>query len=69
LFSEFGDKTFFIAALLAIKNSRLLIFNAAMLAYLLIGVLSCAFGKYATEFIPITYIKWFAMLIFFLFSF
>ncbi len=39
-----------------------------MLAYLLIGILSCVFGKYATKWIPVEIVKWIAMVLFFGFA-
>jgi len=38
--SELGDKTFFIAAILAMKNPRVTVFSGAMLALALMTVLS-----------------------------
>lgn len=42
--SELGDKTFFIAAIMAMRNNRLTIFAAAISALMLMTVLSAALG-------------------------
>ena len=38
--SELGDKTFFIAAIMAMRHSRLIVFTGAILALALMTVLS-----------------------------
>jgi putative Ca2+/H+ antiporter (TMEM165/GDT1 family) len=43
--SEFGDKTFFIAAIMAMRNSRLEVFASAIAALALMTVLSAAMGQ------------------------
>jgi len=45
LVSEFGDKTFFIAAILAMKNNRWEVFSAAIAALALMTVLSAGMGQ------------------------
>merc|ERR1711936_1466706 len=57
LVSEIGDKTFFIAAILAMRNNRLTVFLAALSALFLMTVLSALLGWVVTTFIPreITY--------------
>jgi len=57
LVSEIGDKTFFIAAILAMRNNKLTIFLAALSALFLMTVLSALLGWVVTTFIPreITY--------------
>lgn len=40
--SEFGDKTFFIAAIMAMRNNRIEVFASAMAALALMTVLSAA---------------------------
>lgn len=49
--SELGDKTFFIAAIMAMRHSRLTVFIGAMAALGLMTVLS-AFLGFATTVIP-----------------
>merc|ERR1712130_323300 len=57
LVSEIGDKTFFIAAILAMRNNKLTVFLAAPSALFLMTVLSALLGWVVTTFIPreITY--------------
>lgn len=43
--SEFGDKTFFIAAIMAMRNSRLEVFSSAIAALALMTILSAAMGQ------------------------
>ncbi|EME32776.1 uncharacterized protein Gasu_01380 [Galdieria sulphuraria] len=45
LVTELGDKTFFIAAIMAMKNSRILVFQGALCALLCMTLLSVALGK------------------------
>lgn len=52
--SELGDKTFFIAAIMAMKHSRLTIFISAMSALSIMHVMSSFFG-YAITVIPRVY--------------
>jgi len=49
--SELGDKTFFIAAILAMKNPRLIVFAGAILSLALMHVMASFFG-HATTIIP-----------------
>jgi len=51
LLTELGDKTFFIAAIMAMRHPRLIVFGGAIAALALMTVLSCAFGM-AANFIP-----------------
>jgi len=44
LVSEFGDKTFFIAAIMAMRHPRLEVFGAAIFALALMTILSAAMG-------------------------
>lgn len=52
LVSEIGDKTFFIAAILAMRNNKLTVFLAAVSALFLMTVLSGLLGWVVTTFIP-----------------
>ena len=52
LVSEIGDKTFFIAAILAMRNNKLTVFLAAVSALFLMTVLSALLGWVVTTFIP-----------------
>lgn len=51
LFSEIGDKTFIIAAILAMKHSRLLVFSSSMSALALMTFLSAALGSFFPVFL------------------
>jgi len=55
LVSEIGDKTFFIAAILAMRNNKLTVFLAAVSALFLMTVLSGLLGWVVTTFIPREY--------------
>lgn len=68
LVSEIGDKTFFIAAVMAMKNPRLLVFSGAMLALAAMTVLSAAIGGAAPNLISKKYTDYAAALLFFFFG-
>lgn len=65
--SEIGDKTFFIAAILAMKNSRLVVFVASMLALGIMTVLASVMGV-ATTIIPRIYIHYTSVILFVIFG-
>ncbi|CAG8951662.1 hypothetical protein HYFRA_00005462 [Hymenoscyphus fraxineus] len=52
LFSEIGDKTFLIAALMAMKHDRILVFSAAFAALMVMTVLSAVLGHAVPTLIP-----------------
>lgn len=52
LFSEVGDKTFLIAALMAMKHPRLLVFSAAFSALIAMTILSAVLGHAVPALIP-----------------
>jgi len=52
LVSEIGDKTFFIAAILAMTNNKLVVFVGALSALYLMTILSALLGFAVTTFIP-----------------
>ena len=52
LVSEIGDKTFFIAAILAMTNNKLVVFLAALSALYIMTIVSAALGWVVTTFIP-----------------
>ena len=58
LVSELGDKTFFIAAILAMRHSRHVIFAGAISALALMTVLSAAFGYLLPTLLPKAYTHW-----------
>lgn len=55
LFTELGDKTFFIAAVLAMKNGRAIVYAGAMGALALMHLLSCIMGVALPSLLPRTY--------------
>ncbi|XP_067126251.1 putative divalent cation/proton antiporter TMEM165 isoform X1 [Centruroides vittatus] len=65
--SELGDKTFFIAAILAMHHSRLVVFLGAMTALVVMTILS-AFLGYATTVIPRIYTHYISTALFFIFG-
>ena len=65
--SELGDKTFFIAAILAMKNSRIVVFVASMLALGIMTVLASVMGV-ATTVIPRIYIHYTSVILFVVFG-
>lgn len=65
--SELGDKTFFIAAILAMKHSRLAVFSASMLALGFMTVLASVLGV-ATTIIPRIYIHYTSIILFVIFG-
>lgn len=66
--SELGDKTFFIAAILAMKSSRVIVFVASMLALGIMTVLASGMGV-ATTVIPRVYIHYTSIVLFVVFGF
>ena len=55
--SELGDKTFFIAVILAMRHSRLLVFVGALMALAAMTILSVVLGR-AASFLPAFYIHY-----------
>jgi putative Ca2+/H+ antiporter (TMEM165/GDT1 family) len=68
LASEIGDKTFFIAALMAMKHSRVTVFLGAVLALAVMTVLSAAMGWAAPALIPKVYTHYAAAALFIFFG-
>ena len=52
LFSEIGDKTFLVAALMAMRHARLLVFSAAFAALIAMTVLSAVLGHAVPTLLP-----------------
>ncbi|KAI7035592.1 hypothetical protein KC352_g47022, partial [Hortaea werneckii] len=52
LFSEIGDKTFLVAALMAMRHDRLLVFTAALSALVAMTVLSAVLGHAVPTLLP-----------------
>ena len=68
LVSELGDKTFFMAAIMAMRHSRLAVFTGTTLASALMHVTSVAIG-YTTTLIPKVYICYLSSFLFAVFGF
>lgn len=66
--SEIGDKTFFIAAIMAMKHSRCTIYVGAMMALGLMTLLSALLGNIVTKVIPKTYTYYASSFLFALFG-
>jgi putative Ca2+/H+ antiporter (TMEM165/GDT1 family) len=67
--SEIGDKTFFIAAIMAMRSSRLTVFAGALSALAAMTVLSALLGWAAPNLISKVYTHYAATILFFFFGF
>lgn len=65
--SELGDKTFFIAAILAMRHSRLVVFGGAIAALSIMTVLSAGLG-FVTTVIPRVYTHYLSIALFVFFG-
>jgi Ca2+/H+ antiporter, TMEM165/GDT1 family len=61
--SELGDKTFFIAAILAMRHPRRWVFVGAIAALAAMTVLSVLLGQ-AASLMPVAYVRWAEVLLF-----
>lgn len=68
LVSEIGDKTFLIAALMAMKHNRYVVFLASISSLAIMTLFSGIFGQAFTSFLPETLISWIASILFFAFG-
>ncbi len=68
LFSEIGDKTFLIAALMAMKHDRLLVFSAALSALIAMTVLSAVLGHAVPTLLPKRFTNFLAAILFLVFG-
>ncbi|KAI1812245.1 UPF0016-domain-containing protein [Poronia punctata] len=68
LFSEIGDKTFLVAALMAMKHDRMVVFTAAFGALLVMTVLSAILGHTVPALIPKRLTSFLAAGLFFIFG-
>lgn len=66
--SELGDKTFFIAAILAMRHPRRWVFVGAVAALAVMTILSVLMG-HAVSFLPEIYVRWAEVLLFIGFGF
>jgi putative Ca2+/H+ antiporter (TMEM165/GDT1 family) len=67
--SEIGDKTFFIAAIMAMKHPRMIVYTGAMFALGLMTFLSALLGNVITKVIPKTYTYYASSILFAIFGF
>lgn len=68
LFSEIGDKTFLIAALMAMRHPRLLVFSAAFSALIAMTVLSAVLGHAVPTLLPKRWTTFAAAVLFLVFG-
>lgn len=68
IFSEIGDKTFLIAALMAMKHPPLFVFSAAFPAMIVMTILSAILGHAVPTLIPARFTNFAAALLFFAFG-
>jgi putative Ca2+/H+ antiporter (TMEM165/GDT1 family) len=68
LFSEIGDKTFLIAALMAMKHDRLLVFSAALSALVAMTILSAVLGHAVPTLLPKRFTNFLAAILFLVFG-
>ncbi|KAJ1496266.1 hypothetical protein T484DRAFT_1606928, partial [Baffinella frigidus] len=64
LVSELGDKTFFIAAIMAMKHARVVIFTGAISALAVMTVLSAAVGYALPNLLPRIYTTYASVVLF-----
>ncbi|KAI6859315.1 hypothetical protein KC334_g21648, partial [Hortaea werneckii] len=68
LFSEIGDKTFLVAALMAMRHDRLLVFTAALSALVAMTVLSAVLGHAVPTLLPKKFTTFGAAVLFLVFG-
>ncbi|KAF2791489.1 UPF0016-domain-containing protein [Melanomma pulvis-pyrius CBS 109.77] len=68
IFSEIGDKTFLVAALMAMRHPRLLVFSAAFSALIVMTVLSAVLGHAVPTLIPERFTHFAAAVLFLVFG-
>ncbi|KAK2872116.1 hypothetical protein FQN49_002543 [Arthroderma sp. PD_2] len=69
LFSEIGDKTFLVAALMAMRHPRMIVFSAAFSALAVMTVLSAVLGHAVPTILPAHFTSALAAILFFVFGF
>ncbi|EGE05823.1 hypothetical protein TEQG_04833 [Trichophyton equinum CBS 127.97] len=69
IFSEIGDKTFLVAALMAMRHPRMLVFSAAFSALAVMTVLSAVLGHAVPTLLPAHFTSALASILFFVFGF
>lgn len=68
LFSEIGDKTFIVAALMAMRHPRMVVFSAAFAAMIVMTVLSAVLGHVLPTLIPKSVTSFLAAALFLVFG-
>lgn len=68
VFSEIGDKTFLVAALMAMRHPRLIVLSAASCALIAMTILSAVLGHAVPSLISKTFTKFLAAVLFFVFG-
>jgi putative Ca2+/H+ antiporter (TMEM165/GDT1 family) len=68
LVSEIGDKTFLIAAIMAMTNPRILVYSASITALILMTLISVFLGHLLNQFIPPLLIHCLSSLLFLVFG-
>ncbi|KAK9457851.1 hypothetical protein V1511DRAFT_491039 [Dipodascopsis uninucleata] len=68
IFSEIGDKTFLIAAIMAMKHSRTTVFSGAFASLVIMTVLSALLGHAVPQLIPKKYTSFLASVLFIVFG-
>ncbi|KZF20467.1 UPF0016-domain-containing protein [Xylona heveae TC161] len=68
IFSEIGDKTFLVAALMAMKYPRLIVFSAAVAALFTMTILSAVLGHAVPTLIPKRFTNFLAAILFLVFG-
>lgn len=68
IFSEIGDKTFLVAALMAMRHPRLLVFSAAFAALFVMTVLSAVLGHAVPTLLPRRFTSFAAAVLFLVFG-
>ncbi|KAG2217924.1 hypothetical protein INT45_012587, partial [Circinella minor] len=66
--SEIGDKTFLIAAIMAMKHSRWAVFIGSFSALSIMAIVSTLLGRVVPNFIPKSYTNMIAAILFFIFG-
>ena len=68
IFSEIGDKTFLITAIMSMKHARLVIFSSSILSLSLMTLISVGMGMFLFHFVPVFYTKILSSVLFGLFG-
>ncbi|KAF2167229.1 hypothetical protein M409DRAFT_54415 [Zasmidium cellare ATCC 36951] len=68
IFSEIGDKTFLVAALMAMRHARVLVFSAALSALIAMTILSAVLGHAFPTLLPKKFTTFAAAILFFVFG-